>query len=192
MTPESAIRSKRYLLVPGEGTFTVQAFAEGLFSAFGHDPVIAVRDFTGELDFVAGTFEDASAKISVNADSLAVVSDVKDKDRQEIENMMRGEVLETSKFPEIVFTSNNITVSRLREGAYRARAIGDLTLHGVTQNNLWITAQVIVSGDDLRVKGEYQVRQTDYKIKLVSVAGGTLKIKNEVKCSFDLVARREE
>ena len=34
----------QYSLVAGESTFTVQAFAEGLFSAFGHDPVIAIRN----------------------------------------------------------------------------------------------------------------------------------------------------
>ncbi len=46
-----------------------------------------------------------------------------------------------------------------------------------------------VTGGDLRAKGEFSLKQTDYKIKLVSVAGGTLKVKNELKCSFDVVAR---
>jgi hypothetical protein len=41
----------------------------------------------------------------------------------------------------------------------------------------------------LRAKGEYQLRQTDFKIKPVSVAGGTLKIKNELKCSFDVCGK---
>jgi hypothetical protein len=35
------------------------------------------------------------------------------------------------------------------------------------------------------------VRQTDYGIKLVSVAGGMLKVKDEVRCSFDVMARKQ-
>ncbi len=102
--------------------------------------------------------------------------------------MMREEVLATAKDHDINFNSPNVAVTRLGEGRYRARIIGDLLLHGVTQSNLWITAQVNISGDTLRAKGEFPLKQTDYKIKLVSVAGGTLKVKNELKCSFDVAA----
>ena len=35
------------------------------------------------------------------------------------------------------------------------------------------------------------LKQTDYKIKLVSVAGGTLKLKDELKFSFDIAAQSE-
>src|SRR5258705_1116622 len=178
-----------YRFVPEESTFTVQAFAEGLFSAFGHDPVIGVRDFSGEAKFVPGTFEDTSVNVVINASSLAVVNDVKEKDRQEIERMMHEEVMETAKYPEISCKSTNVAATRLAEGRYRSRVIGDLTLHGVIQNNLWISAEVTLKGSDCRAKGEFSLKQTDYKIKLVSVAGGTLKVKNELKCSFDVVAR---
>ena len=178
-----------YSLDAAASTFTVQAFAEGLLSAFGHDPVIRVRDFQGEVAFVPGTFENASLKLTVNANSLHVLNDVKEKDREDIECTMRDEVLETGKYPEIVFQSNNVTLTRVAEGRYRARVIGDLTLHGVTQNNIWLNGEVTVSDDGLRAKGDCAIKQTDYKIKLISVAGGTLKIKNEVKCSFDIVAR---
>ncbi len=186
---EAASGLVEYRLDPAASTFTVQAFAEGLLSAFGHDPVIGVKDFQGEASFVPGTFENASLKLSVNPNSLGVVNDVKEKDRQEIERTMRDEVLETGKYPEISFQSNNVTLTRIGEGRYRARVIGDLTLHGVTQNNIWLNGEVTVNNDGLRAKGDCALKQTDYKIKLVSVAGGTLKIKNEVKCSFDIVAR---
>jgi hypothetical protein len=35
------------------------------------------------------------------------------------------------------------------------------------------------------------VRQTDFGIKLVSVAGGALKVKDELQCAFDIVAREQ-
>jgi polyisoprenoid-binding protein YceI len=199
MTSETAAEIRddttvaQYRVVPGKSRITVQAFAEGLFSAFGHDPVIAVRDFSGEAQFVPGTFQKASVKVVIDANSLVVIDKVEqEKDRREIEDRMRREVLETDKYPEIIFTSNNISVNRQGEGRYLARIIGDLTLHGVTQKNLWVSAELTVSETSVRVQGEFSLKQTDYKIKLVSVAGGTLKVKNEVKCPFDVAAQKEE
>jgi polyisoprenoid-binding protein YceI len=189
MTAEAAPERERYRLDSTASTLTVQAFAEGLFSAFGHDPLFRVNEFSGEAEFVSGTFADAGLRLVINANSLSVTN-VKEKDRQEIERTMHAEVLETSRYPEIVFESHNISLSCIGEGRYRVRVIGDLTLHGVTQKNLWVNGEVIASGSgELRAKGQCAIKQTDYRIKLVSVAGGTLKVKNEVKCSFDIVAR---
>ena len=180
----------RYRLDAGQSRFTVQAFAGGLLSSFGHDPVIAIRDFDGEAECAPDTLEAAKLSVKVNADSLAVTDDVKEKDRLEIEQMMREQVLETRRFPEVVFESTSITASRLSGGRYRVRVIGDLTLHGVTGRNLWIQAEVTPSEEGLRAQGEFTLRQTDYQIKPVSVAGGTLKVRNELKFSFDVVAQK--
>jgi hypothetical protein len=47
-------------------------------------------------------------------------------------------------------------------------------------------------GTFLRASGDFSLNQTDYGIKLVSVAGGALKLKDELKFSFEIVAWREE
>lgn len=177
-----------YRLDAGQSRFTVQAFAEGLFSSFGHDPVIAIRDFAGDVEFTSDTLTEASVRMKIMADSLAVGEEVKEKDRLEIERMMREDVLETAQYPEIVFVSTNVAASRLGQGRYRARIIGDLTLRGITQNNLWINPEVKMSGDSLRAHGEFTLKQTDFGIKPIKVAGGTLKVKNELKFSFDISA----
>ena len=189
MSTEAATRLEHYRVDTSASRFTVQAFSGGLFSAFGHDPVIGVKDFQGEIEFVPGTFENASLKLTINARSLRVVSNVKEKDRQEIEQAMHHDVLETAKYPEIVFRSNDISLSQAGNNRFHARVIGDLTLHGVMQKNVWLNGEVIVSNEGLRAKGDFSLKQTDYKIKLVSVAAGTLKVKNEVKGSFDILAR---
>jgi polyisoprenoid-binding protein YceI len=181
----------RYRLNAGESRFTVQAFAEGLFSSFGHNPTIAIRDFEGEAECAPDTLEAAKLRVTVKADSLAVTDDIKEKDRLEIEQMMREQVLETARYPEIVFESTSITASRLSGGRYRVRVIGDLTLHGVTGKSLWIQAEVKTTEEGLRAQGEFTLRQTDYQIKPVSVAGGTLKVKNELKFSFDIFASKQ-
>lgn len=196
MTTETATETAaqpdivHYRLIAGESTFTVQAFAEGLFSAFGHDPLIAIRNFSGQLQFVPVTFESASLRLSIDANSLAVAGEVKEKDRLDIERTMREQVLEVQKHPEIVFSSTNISTNRIGEGRYRARIIGDLTLHGVTQKNLWISAETNVTGDSLRTRGEFSLKQTDFGIKPFSAVGGTIKLKNELKFVFDIVAAK--
>ena len=53
-------------------------------------------------------------------------------------------------------------------------------------------ADVYLNGDTFRAFGSFSVLQTSYGIKLVSVAGGVLKVKDELKCSFDIAARRQE
>ena len=68
---------------------------------------------------------------------------------------------------------------------------GELTLHGVTRS-LPVSARVVISGDSLRASGEFAVRQSDYEIALVSAAAGTIRVKDELKCKFDIVARKQE
>ena len=181
-----------YRIDPKQTRFTVQAFAEGLFSAFGHDPVIETRDCSGEVIFAPEAPNDSSVQLTIKASSLSVANDVKEKDRNEIERMMREEVLETANYPEITLVSSRVTLVRLADKRYRATIVGDITLHGVTQKNVWIPGEVTVDENEIHAKGEFPLKQKDYGIKLVSVAGGTLKVKNEVKCSFELSAAREK
>jgi len=191
MTPEAATQLDRFHLSPELSTFTVQAFSEGLLSAFGHDPLIAIKDFSGEVRFTPGTFEHASMEIRINADSLSLATEVKEKDRQDLERTMRDEVLETAKYPEVVFQSNNIAVSKLTQGRSRARVIGERTLHGVTRKNSWVSAEATVGENSLRAQGNFSLKQTDFGIKPYSAAGGTIKLKNELKFSFDIGAQQD-
>jgi polyisoprenoid-binding protein YceI len=157
----------------------------------GHNPTFAVRGYAGEAAFVPNGLEQAAVRITVQADSLEVTDDVSQKDRLEIESKMKQEVLETSAYPEIVFESSQVSASKMGGTQYTANASGNLTLHGVTRSET-IYAQVSVTGDALRAYGEFSIRQSDYGIKPVSVAGGTLKVKDEVKISFDLTARQQQ
>jgi polyisoprenoid-binding protein YceI len=179
----------RYRLDASKSRFTVKAKVSGIFSAFGHDHTIAIRDFQGEAALAPENPAQASLQLTIRAASLEVTDKVSDKDRREIESTMRDKVLETSTYPEIVFRSTNITVDKTGEGQYQAKIWGDLTLHGVTRNGL-IYAKVVITGDTLRAAGSFPLRQTDYKITPVSVAAGTVKVKDELSFSFDIVGNK--
>lgn len=183
----------RYIADAGQSKFTVQAFSSGVLAAgFGHDPTIGIRDFTGEIMFTPGSFANASARLTIDVHSLAPLDDLKDKERQDMERLMHDTVLETAQYPEIVFQSTDIAVTRITAGRYKARVIGQLTLHGVTRGSIWIQAQAKVEGDSLRATGDFMLNQTDYNIKRVSIMGGALRLKNELKFTFNILAHQEQ
>jgi polyisoprenoid-binding protein YceI len=186
----AAQTAARYAIDASLSRLIVKVTAGGFLSAMGHDPTIAARDFAGEASFVPETLDQASLRLSVRPDSFEVTDDVSEKDRREMESTMKQEVLETSRFPEITFQSSKISPTQLGTNQFAVNIAGDLTLHGVKRPQT-IICQVSVTGDTLRGSGEFSLRQTDYGLKLVSVAGGALKVKDEVKCSFDIVARKQ-
>ena len=179
-----------YRIDARQGRFVVQEFSEGLFSAFGHSPTIAIPDFAGEIRTKPGLPETASIKLSVNSASLRVADQISDKDRNEIERAVREDVLETARYPQITFESTGVVADKVFEGMYRVKVSGHLTLRQVTRDQT-LEGQLSISDQILRMQGETRLRQSEYGVKKVSVAGGTLRVKDEVKLSFDIVAKRE-
>jgi polyisoprenoid-binding protein YceI len=72
-----------YVLDKSASRFTVRAFATGMLSALGHNPTIAIRDFSGDVTFDPANIEKASLRLQIRADSLEVTDDIKSKDRKE-------------------------------------------------------------------------------------------------------------
>ena len=179
-----------YVMDVRASRFTVQAFATGVLAAMGHNSKIGIQDFSGEVNFSSDTLEGSAFHISIKGSSLYVQDDISGKDRREIERLMNEQVLETTRYPEIVYDVPSFTVTKMGDSLYSADLKGNLTLHGVT-NSQSVNARVAVFGDMLRASGGFTVDQTDYQMKLVSVAGGALKVKNDLKLSFEIVARKQ-
>jgi len=176
-----------YFVQPAASEFIVRGFAGGLFSRMGHNPVLGIRDFAGEACFEPEAVTSSSLHLTINASSLEVQNDAVEKDRREMKRMMDGEVLEALQYPEITFQSAGVSGARLDDSAWRLLIDGYLTLHGITRG-LQVPSRLSVANGRLRAVGEFSIYQTDYGIKLVSVAGGTLKLKDELKLSYDIVA----
>lgn len=181
-----------HVIDPKESTFVVQAFATGLLSAFAHSPKIAVRNFDGTVDFAAGAAPLAGARmrLRIQADSLEVTDDISAKDREEIHRRIRQEVFDADHFPDIVYQCSKVTASGIGD-RYWVALRGELTLRGITRPVL-VSAKVSLNGNSLRASGEFTLRQSDFKIPLVTAAAGTIRVKDEVKCTFDILARRQE
>jgi polyisoprenoid-binding protein YceI len=171
--------------------FTLQAFAAGLLSAVGHNPTFVIRKFSGEASFGADMLERPSILITIDdAASIEVTGNINDKDRQEIERRMRDEVLEVDRFPSIVYRCDRLSGNG-NGGQYWVTLQGDLSLHGVTRQQN-VSTSVFLAENSLRASGSFSVKQTDFDIELISALGGAIRVKDEVKFSFDIVARKVE
>jgi len=183
--------SIRYMIDTRASQFTVQAFASGLIAAVAHSPKIAIRDWTGEVQMASATLGGASIKVRVKAASLEVLDELRDDDRREIHRVMYQEVLETIRYPEILYESSEVKVEKLKDELFSVKVHGRLTLHGVSNDEDFV-AQVSFGVDSARAYGTFTLLQSDYDIRVASIAGGTLKLQDELKFSFYVVARKSE
>jgi polyisoprenoid-binding protein YceI len=183
--------SIRYMVNTSASQFTVQAFASGLIAAVAHSPKIAIRDWTAVAKTDADSLMGISLRVRVRAASLEVLDELRDDDRREIHRVMNQEVLETAIYPEIVYDSTEVMVDKLKEDSYRLNVRGTLALHGVS-NELDFVAQASLGVDSVRAYGVFTVLQSDYNIRIASIAGGTLKLQDELKFSFYVLARKSE
>ncbi len=157
---------------------TVHVFKTGLFSGFAHNHEISAPISEGTVDI-----GQPRVSLRVDARKLRVMdSEVSDSTRAQIQKTMEGpEVLDSEQFPEISFQSESIEAA----GNQHWIVDGKLTLHGETK-----PVRVEVSQTGGHYKGSATVKQRDFGIKPVSIAGGTVKVKNEVKIDFDLVLEK--
>jgi polyisoprenoid-binding protein YceI len=180
----------RYVLDPSVSRFTVQAFATGILSAFGHNPTIAIRDYDGEVQFAPDTYEDASLQLTAKTTTFEVLDEMKRSDREKLEQEMFSTVLDAARFPTVLYQSRQILVQK-EGGNLKVSVTGDLTLHGVTEQHSF-EARAVNMDSTLRIFGDFTLHQSDYGMKQFSVAGGVLRLKDELKFKFELIARRKE
>ena len=178
----------RYDINPVLSRFTLKVHATGMLSAFGHSPTIIARDISGQITMPDGSSDAASLELSIKAASLVVADDVKESDRREIERTMYNDVLEVANYPEITFLSTEVSGVSPGTTSFPARIVGTLTVHGVSHPQE-IVAQVNIMGDRLTANGKCTISQKAHGIKPVSIAGGTLRLKDEIDLTFDIVAR---
>ena len=180
----------RYAIDTRASQFTVQAFASGLISAIAHSPKIAIRDWTGAVQMNSMTLEGMALKLWVKASTLEVLDEMPDSDRRELHRVMNKEVLESSRYPEITYDSTQVAAEKLKDDLYRLNVRGRLTLHGTTNEQDFV-AQASLGVDSARAYGSFTLLQSDYSIRIASIAGGTLKLQDELKFSFYVVARKQ-
>jgi hypothetical protein len=158
---------------------TVLVYRSGLFSAFADDHVIRAPIGAGSISLDGPL----AVEISVKATSLTVLDPKAAADkRADVETRMLGpEVLDTARFPTITFASTTVEPA----GTDRWTVTGRLSLHGVTR-----PAVFSVKREDGRYRGTVTLKQSDFGITPISIGGGVVKVKDELKVEFDVIAER--
>lgn len=164
----------------GHSTLTVFVYKSGLFSAFADNHVVKAPIAGGSIS------EESSPRVelAVRAADLTVIDPGVSADRRaEVQTRMLGpEVLDTAKFPDITFTSETIVPA----GKDRWNVNGRLTIHGQARVITFSVARV-----NGRYHGDVAIKQRDFGIEPITIAGGTVKVKDELKIQFDLATRAE-
>jgi polyisoprenoid-binding protein YceI len=158
-------------------TVTVRVFKAGLLRALADDHTIEAPLADGSLDDSATP----SVHIAVDARRMRVLDPgVSRQDRQAVQMRMLGpEVLDADRFPHIRFRS----VAIRRGDTDRWSVRGELEIHGQTRP---------VTVDVVRAQGHYKgsasLKQSDFGIKPIRIVGGTVKVKDDIRIEFDIVA----
>lgn len=153
---------------------TVRVNKAGLLSGLGHDHEISAPVASGTVDTTSHRVE-----LHIGGRSLLVVDPgTSDKDRAEIQTNMLGPlVLDTEHFAEIVFRST--TATSAGNGSWTVN--GNLSLHGQTRA---VTLNVREAPGHFT--GLSRFKQSDFDIKPIQIAGGAVKVKDEVQIEFDI------
>jgi polyisoprenoid-binding protein YceI len=162
----------------------------GMFSAFGHDHVIDATHVSGSVQFDPADPAHDTVSFMVTTSSLHVTDPgASQSDREKVQLTMLGPtVLDAAQFPEIAFTSTAVSPAASAKAEWTSLDVaGVLRLHGV-ERPLHVPVQVRAEGTLLRVRGEATIKQTDFGMTPVTVAGGTVRVKDQVKITFDIVA----
>jgi polyisoprenoid-binding protein YceI len=161
-------------------TIAIHVRKSGLFSAAGHEHWI-------NAPISAGIVNDSDAPhlvVRVDASRLEVKPDPKvdAKTQADIQRDMQQMVLQSNQYPGIVFRSTRVE----KQAGGQWKVDGMLTLHGVTKP---VVADAKLS--DGAYTSHVVLKQTDFAIKPITVAGGLIKVKNELEIDFRIFARSD-
>jgi polyisoprenoid-binding protein YceI len=162
---------------PAHSKITVYAYKSGLFSFAASDHIINVPIAEGTIDE-----NKREVQFRVNGADLQVLDPKEsEKNRAEIRKVMLGpKLMQVDRYQTISFHSTSVT----QTGPNIAQVKGILELHGVKRD-----VSLAVRREGAHYIGSTKLKQTEYGMTPVTVAGGTVKVKDEVKVDFDVVTQ---
>jgi YceI-like protein len=154
----------------------IRVYKSGFFSAFAHNHEIEAPIAQGRVELPTSP----SVTLLVDARKLRVLDpDLVVGKRAEVQQTMDGpQVLDSRRFPEISFRSTAIE----KVGADHWRVQGNLALHGQSR-----PVVLDVALTDGHYRGSATLKQRDFGITPVSIAGGTVRVKDQVEIEFDIL-----
>jgi len=155
-------------------TLTVYVYKTGILSTLAHNHEIEAPIESGEIKGAENAIE-----LRVIASKLRVLdTEASDDTRAKIQATMLGaEVLAVDRLPEIHFQSTGVE----SRGPDHWMIRGNLNLHGQIHP---ISFEAVLKNG--LYEGTVALKQSDFGITPVKVAGGTIKVKDEIKLAFSI------
>ncbi|MBX3280496.1 MAG: YceI family protein [Acidobacteria bacterium] len=178
-----------YAVDLGSSIITLTITQDGLLARIRPTNTIAVKSFSGAVIMPLEDESRGSAQLLIEAKSFECIDkDMGEVERRELHSVLHAKILESEKHPQIVFRSAAI-LDLKRDADTRTFTLhGDLTLHGVTKR-VSVPVKLTREGNLLRATGEGVVKQSDFGIAPYSAAFGLIKIRDEVKVTFNVTAK---
>jgi polyisoprenoid-binding protein YceI len=173
-----------YRLAPSS-RLEVKTGKAGLFGFAGHSHVIRARAFSGDVVYYPHAAARSHLQITVQTDSLEVLTPPDTAEIRKVTEAMRTETLHIDQYHEIRLVTKEVSPT-----AHGFHILGALTLVGQTRD-VPIDVSVEAGADSLRAQAMFAIKQTDFGIKPFSGGpAGTVKVADRVTFTIDAVAVR--
>jgi polyisoprenoid-binding protein YceI len=182
-------KTRIYTIDLASSRILVQLTQEGFLAKLRPRNEVAVKSFNGKIQVAQSDESDIAVVLESEVNSMTNVDkDMSEFERREFHNVLHNVVLESEKFPTIKFASISVTdVQGTNEG--RTFTLnGDLTIREVTRR-VAVPVSVTIRDQELRATGEGRIKQSEFGIKPYTGGLGAIKIADEVKINFVIVAK---
>jgi len=187
--PIPGTKSLDYLLGSRESRMEMRTATEGVMSGFAPGYTFVFYAFEGFIRLTPGSVTPAEFVMVTKADSIRLVGRTRESEKAMVEGILKNEMMETARYPEIVYRGSNIALEKTGPATYRAIIDGTMSQHGVTRR-CPIVVDVVVTDTNVRMRGSFTILQSEYGMRPKRLAGGLVRVKDRVSLSFDLVATR--
>ena len=191
-TPSVPASRVGYSIDPQQSKIEIQVAKDGFLKAFGHDHLVLATKYSGEVQFDSAKVEESSVAFTVEAASLKVIDPGEsEKDRSEVQATMLGkDVLDAVQYPQIKFSSSGVRSKSGSNASLDLQVEGTLSLHGTTKPITIPVRLQVENGGALTADAEVSLLQSDFGITPYKAVGGTVKVKDKLKLTFHIVARK--
>ncbi len=177
-----------YAVVESKSSVRVHVGKTGAFSFAGHKHEVQAP-VSGTVTADPANLPGSSVDLAFASARLHVLPEGEPAgDAPKVEAVMHGpSVLDAIRFPEIHFRAKNPTGRALSGGNYELTLVGELSLHGVTRE-ITVPVKVMLDGRTLTATGQAILRHDQFGMTPVSAGGGLVKVANEIRIEFKVVA----
>jgi polyisoprenoid-binding protein YceI len=180
----------RYSIDGAASRFVIHVGKTGLLGFAGHEHEVVAPVSHGSGAIARDHLEATSVELAVDAAALRVSGKGEPADDvPKVQKAMLGpECLDVQRFPSITFASSGVTAKAgATGGAAELMVRGTLTIHGQARA-VTVPVHVAFGNGAVTATGTTRIRQTEFGIKPISVAG-VVNVKDELVIEWQMVWR---